>query len=93
MKTPQSADQKPLIVKKSKALATKYNSPILMTTTKAPSEKRISGSDNNCNAGFIREFVIPKSAPAFMRFIKDGSKVIPETSQAATEIAIALLMI
>lgn len=84
MKTPQSADQKPLIVKKSKALATKYSSPILITTVKAPSERRIRGSENSFNIGFISEFARPKSAPAFTKFIKENSKVIPETIQAAT---------
>ncbi len=84
MKTPHNADQNPLIVKKSKALATKYSKPILIKTIKVPKEKRIKGSDKSFKTGLIREFTSPNKAPAFSRFKKETSKVIPEISQAAT---------
>jgi len=83
MKTPQSADQKLLIVKKSKAPATKYSKQILMITTKVPKERKIRGKDNNFITGLIKEFTRPNRAPAFTRFKKVTSKVMPEINQAA----------
>jgi len=83
IKTPQSADQKLLIVKKSKALATKYNNPMLIITTKAPSDRNIKGNDKSLTAGFISAFTRPSNAPAFSKLIKFVSNVIPEINQAA----------
>lgn len=93
MITPQNPAQKPWIEREFRRLAANISETMFMITVNSPSVRNIIGRATSFNIGLMKEFMMPKTAPAIIRSNQFPRKINPGMRRSATKIATELVRI